>query len=114
MRRVLFLLLLIPLFAAAVPAGDTQGIVSAVRIKPVSGGVHSFEVWFSATTNDRWGCIQSTGYVVVTETAAAVTPDNYNRIFAVALAAQAAGKTLAMDSGATNPCTSVNMAWMVD
>lgn len=97
------LLLLIPLLANAVPTGDTQGIVSAVRIRPAVSGVHSFEVWFSATSNDRWGCIQSDGYVVVSETNAAMTTDNYKRIFAVALAAQAAGKTLALDSG-VNAC----------
>lgn len=114
MKRITYLLLLLPLLANALPTGDTQGIVSAVRVKAAVNGAHAFEVWFAATSNDRFGCIQNDGYVVVSETASAMTPDNYKRIFAIALAAQAAGRTLAVDSGGTNPCESVIVAWMVN
>jgi hypothetical protein len=108
------LLLLFTPIANAVPPGDTQGVVSAVRLRQATGGTHSFEIWFSSTSRDRWGCIQSDGYILVSETAAGMTIDNYKRIFAIALAAQVAGKVLALDSAGTNPCTSANMAWMVD
>src|SRR5687768_13382164 len=86
------LMLLLTATANAVPPGDTQGVGSAVRLRPAVGGAHSFEVWFSSTSHDRWGCIQADGYIVVNEAAAGMTVDNYKRIFAIALAAQAAGK----------------------
>lgn len=114
MRRVLGLLLLVPLLASALPTGDTQGIVAAVRIKSPVSGVNSFEIWFSSTTNDRFGCIQSSGYVVVSEGTSQMTNDSFKLIFATALAAQSAGKPLALDSWSANPCESVINAWMVN
>lgn len=115
MQRLLGFLLLLPLLANALPTGDTQGIVAAVRIKNAVNGVNSFEIWFSSTTNDRFGCVQSTGYVVVSEATSQMSTDSFKRIFATALAAQASGKPLALDSwSASNQCESVIYAWMVN
>jgi hypothetical protein len=114
-KRLAGILGFIPLLAsAALPTGDTQGVVAAVRVMVPSGGVHSFQVWFASASNDRWSCVQSNGYVIVSESTLGMTSENYKRIFAIALAAQASGKALALDSASTNPCTSANVAWMVD
>lgn len=114
MRRLLGLLLLLPLLANALPIGDTQGIVSAIRVLAPVNGVHSFEVWFSSTSNDRFGCIQNYGYVVVSTSTMSMTADSFKQIFATALAAQTTGKPLALDSwSAGNTCSGVIIAWMV-
>jgi hypothetical protein len=113
MKRIIYFLTLVPFMANALPIGDTQGVVSAVRVRNYTAGVQAFEIWFSSTSNDRFGCIQSDGYVLVSEAGSAMTGDNYKRLFAIALAAQVSGKVLAVDSGLGNPCTNVNVAWMV-
>jgi hypothetical protein len=97
---------------AVVPLGDTQGLVAAVVSKPSASG-EAFEVHFSSVTNDRWGCIQASGKIVVSQSAASVSADSFKRMFAIALAAQSSGKQLALDSDGSNPCARVTMAWMV-
>jgi hypothetical protein len=117
MKRTIYLLLcLVPmLVSAALPIGDTQGIVTAVRVKLPVGNVHSFEVWFAAApTNDRWACVAANGWVLVKEDSPGMTLDNYKRIFALALTAQASGKELAIDSAASSPCVNGIVAWMVN
>ena len=98
---------------SALPLGDTQGTVSAVRIRPASGTVNSFEVWFSQVQNDRFGCLGGGGRIVVYDNGSGVTPESFKQMFAVALVAQTNGKTLALDSAGTNPCSNVNTAWVV-
>lgn len=44
---------------AALPTGDMQGLVAAVRSVPVNNGVNAFEVHFSSVTSDRWGCLSA-------------------------------------------------------
>jgi hypothetical protein len=107
-------LLCVPLSAAALPLADTQGTVSAVRIVSDLVGEAAFEVWFSSTTRDRFNCILANGYITVRKATSSLSDENYNRIFAIALAAQASGKELALDSAGTDPCISVNLAWMVN
>lgn len=114
MKHIIYFLLLVPFIADALPIGDTQGVVSAVRVRNYSAGVQTFEVWFSSTSNDRFGCIQTDGYILVSEAGSAMSAENYKRLFAIALAAQVSGKVLALDSGLGNPCINVNMAWMVN
>lgn len=114
MKRLVGLLCSFPFIAYALPTGDTQGMVSAIRVLAPVGGVNSFEVWFSSTSNDRFGCIQGSGYVLVSESTTSMTAQSFKQIFATALAAQAAGKPLALDSwSAGTPCNNVIIAWMV-
>jgi hypothetical protein len=103
-----------PLCATALPLADTQGTVSAVRVVSDLAGEAAFQVWFSATTRDRFGCIATDGYITVRKANPSLSDENYNRIFAIALAAQSAGKPLALDSGGTDPCFNVSIGWMVD
>jgi len=98
--------------AAVPPLGDTQGIVAAVRVRYATGSVQSFEVWFSQTQNDRWGCLGG-GPIIVYDNGYGVTAQSYKQIFAIALMAQQTGKVLALDSSGTNPCSNVNTAWIV-
>lgn len=98
--------------AAAPPIGDSQGVVSAVRVRPLSGSVQSFEVWFSQVQNDRWGCLAG-GSIVVYDNGYGVSAQSFKQIFAIALLAQQTGKPLALDSAGTNPCGNVNMGWMI-
>jgi hypothetical protein len=99
---------------AALPVGDTQGTVKAVRTLTPAAGAHSFEIWFVAAQNDRWGCVQNPGYVRVRENGPSMTSEGFKHIFAIALAAQAAGKVLAVDSNGVDPCNSGVSAYMVD
>jgi hypothetical protein len=115
--RVKFLglaLLCAPLSAIALPTADTQGTVSAVRVVLDQVGEAAFQIWFSATTRDRYSCISADGYVTVRKATTILSDENYDRIFAIALAAQASGKELALDSGGTDPCVNVVVAWMVN
>lgn len=117
MKRIIYLsLCLVPmLVSAALPVGDTQGIVTAVRVKIPVSNVHSFEIWFAAApTNDRWACVAANGWVLIKEDAYGMTLENYKRIFALALAAQASGKEFAIDSPSSSPCVNGNTAWMVN
>lgn len=107
-------LLSVPLSATALPLADTQGRVAAVRVVSDQSGGAAFEVWFSSTTRDRYGCLAANGYITVREANFTSSPENYSRIFAIALASQAAGKELALDSSGTDPCFQVSIAWMVD
>jgi hypothetical protein len=103
----------VPLICNALPVGDTQGTVKAIRSLPAANG-EAFEVYFSSVTNDRWGCIQSSGKIVVSQSATSVSTESFKRMFAIALAAQASGKQLALDSEGSAPCGRVTIAWMVD
>jgi hypothetical protein len=103
-----------PPSALSLPLADTQGAVSAVRVVLDIDGGAAFQVWFSSATRDRYGCILTNGYITVRQVTPGLSADNYNRIFALAMAAQASGKELALDSGGSNPCISPNVAWMVD
>lgn len=98
--------------AAVPPIGDTQGIVAAVRVRPLAGTVQSFEVWFSQTQNDRWGCVGG-GPIIVYDNGYGMSPQSYKQIFALAVLAQQTGKALALDSAGTNPCSNVSLGWIV-
>lgn len=114
MRRRIAVLALIPLAAnAALPIGDTQGIVKSVRLGNPAPGAHTFEIWFSSVENNRWNCFPNPGYVRVRENTPGMTPESFDRIFALALAAQASGQVLAVDSG-SDPCNNGMTAYIVD
>jgi hypothetical protein len=99
--------------STALPLGDTQGMVTAVRIRPAAGTVNSFEVWFTQVQNDRWGCLGN-GYVVVYDNGLGISPESFKQIFVLATIAQTTGRPLALDSSGANPCTNVSMAWVVN
>ena len=94
-------------------SGDTQGVIAVVKLLPVSGGVSSFQVWFESVSHDRWNCVRDTGYITVSESAPGMSADHFKRLFALALAAQVAGKRIALDSAGSNPCASAVMGWIV-
>lgn len=99
---------------ASVPAGDTSGTVEAVRVKHTGSGALSFQIWFSTHDQDRWECLKNDGYITVSDQAETVSIESLKLMFSVALAAQVSGKKLALDSSGTNPCVSVNQAWMIN
>jgi hypothetical protein len=103
-----------PLCAIALPTADTQGTVSAVRVVQDIDGEAAFQVWFSSATRDRFSCIAANGYITVRKATTTLSDENYDRIFAIAITAQATGKELALDSGGTDPCINVSIGWMVD
>lgn len=98
---------------AALPTGDTQGKVSAVRVLNTSSGGNSFRVYFTSTTSDRFLCIQTNGYITVRENGLSVSPESYKYMYSMALAALTSGKALALDSSASEPCENVNASMMV-
>jgi hypothetical protein len=104
----------LPTFAA-VPTGDTQGRVQSVIVDHnAQRDYNSFLVFLSSPDNDRWDCISSKGYITVKSNSPGVTQDNYKQMFAVAIAAQASGKRLALSSSSADACNSVNQVWMID
>lgn len=108
-------LISLPFLVSALPLGDTQGKVTAVRVQPQMNGSNSFQVWMTDVQNDRWGCLQTNGgYITVYDTGSGNTSESYMQLFAVALTAQRLGKVLALDSAGTAPCSNVNVGWMVN
>jgi hypothetical protein len=114
MKWKIALLTTVPLIAhAALPLGDTQGIVKSVRLGNPAAGAHTFEIWFESVQNNRWNCFPNPGYVRVRENGPTMTPEAFKQILAIALTAQASGKVLAVDSG-TDPCNNGVTAYIVD
>ena len=117
MKILIFLsAIFISISTYSLPVGDTRGNVIAIRVlhANANAGKSSFQIWFDNETHDRWGCIAGNGYVVVREDGEAVTPESYKMLFSTALAAQAAGKILVVDSASSsaNPCINANTAWI--
>lgn len=111
---VFVVLAVISLPSYCLPVGDTKGNVTSVRVvhSGVNAGEASFQIFFENQTRDRWGCLASDGYILVRDGGLGVTPESFKMMFSVALAAQATGKVLAVDSSGTDPCINVNTAWM--
>jgi hypothetical protein len=100
---------------AAPPMGDTQGRVESVAVDHnYQRDYNSFLIYMRSVENDRWGCLATDGYIRVKDNGVGVTPDNFKQIFSLAVAAQVAGKRLALSSAGSNPCVNVNGAWMLD
>jgi hypothetical protein len=107
-------LILITLPSYSLPTGDTVGKVTAVRVvhSGVNNGKASFQIFFENQTRDRFGCLASDGYILVREDGFGVTIESFKMMFSIALAAQASGKVLAVDSSGTDPCINANIVWM--
>lgn len=108
------ILILISMPSYSLSAGDTKGKVKAVRVvhSGVNGGKASFQIWFENQTRDRFKCLSSDGYILVREDGIGVTLESFKMMFSVALAAQASGKVLTVDSAGTDPCINANTIWM--
>ncbi len=101
--------------SGALPVGDTVGKVSAVRTNNNNGkSYNSFQIWLTDVKSDRWSCIKTQGYIEVRDNTASVTNDSLRMMFSIALAAQASGKYLSLDSGGIEPCVNGTNAWMHD
>ncbi len=98
----------------SLPVGDTKGNVKAVRVvhSAVNNGKASFQIFFENPTRDRFQCLANDGYILVREDGVGVTLESFKMMFSIALAAQASGKVLAVDSSGTDPCINVNIAWI--
>ena len=114
----IFVVLIYPAQCLALPVGDTQGFVKAVRVLgDDESGNHRIQIWFETTgyDNDRWGCITSNSGLVLVSTAAPYTsPTVVKMILSVAMTAQVTGKKLALDSTANNSCNTGVYAWILD
>jgi hypothetical protein len=111
--NVLGFFMLLPSLAMALPVGDTQGKVSAVRVLNNTSGSNSLRVYFSTTTNDRFECVKNDGYITIRENGSNVTAVSYEHIYSMALTALASGSVLALDSAASSPCVNVNTSMVV-
>ena len=103
----------------ALPIGDSQGKVRAVRVVDDNfDGSHRFQIWFSQNPadidNDRWGCIANPGYVIVNTAQPLISPTTIKMLLSIALTAQATGKKLALDSYDTDSCNNGAHMWIVD
>ena len=108
-------LFLIPLLASAAPPhpGDTQGYVKNIVIMNDNGGT-TIRVYFSASQNDRWGCISNPGYVAITTRSSRVSPLALALAYDNAQTAKQSGRPIAIDSSSnTSPCETGDNAWVV-
>lgn len=94
-------------------AADTQGKVSRIVTLPVTNGKHVVRVYFASHTNDRWGCLQSLGYVEAHDQSSYLDAKGLDRLVALASTAIAADMTLGIDSSGSNPCTEGVMFYLI-
>ncbi len=121
MKKLIFLvtsitasLLYTSISLSAPPIGDTQGKVSSVYLKPVTNDEHKMRVYFSTDENNRYGCLTNPGYVEITEASQYVSTEQFKMMLSMALAAQASGKSLSIDSpGGEDPCSQGNSARVI-
>jgi len=101
---------LVIVLTASAHAGDTQGKVDKVKVLGQSNGIR---IYLSAIENDRWGCIQDKGYVVVREATSTVDAKSLDRILSLALTAMSTGYTLGIDSQAGDPCNNGSQGFLI-
>jgi hypothetical protein len=94
-------------------AADTQGKVSKVVTLPVTNGKHIVRIYFSSHTSDRWGCLQTLGYIEANDGSPTLDAKGLDRLVALATTAIAAEMTLGIDSPGTTPCTEANMFHLI-
>jgi hypothetical protein len=97
----------------SVDAADTQGVVSSVVTMPVANGKHVVRIYFSSYTQDRWLCLQNTGYVEASDASAYLDAKGLDRLVALALTAMSSDMILGIDSSGANPCSEGVMFYLI-